>query len=67
MSDSEAADRTMARRTYYFSAEVADRLAAAVARLHHGSLGRLSKADALDAIIGAGLERVDEIEQRLRD
>jgi len=66
MSDSEA-DRAMTRRTYYFSAEVADRLAVAVARLHHGSLGRLSKADALDAIIGAGLERVDEIEQRLRE
>ena len=65
MSDSEA-DRAMTRRTYYFSAEVADRLKAAVAQLHHGSRGRLSKADALDAIIGAGLERVDEIEQRLQ-
>jgi hypothetical protein len=57
----------MARRTYYFSAEVADALAAAVARLHHGSHGRLSKGAALDAIITAGIERIEDIERGLRE
>ena len=59
-------DRVMTRRTYFFSQRVADELAAAVARLHHGSLGRMSKGDALDAIITAGLAHVEEIEQRLQ-
>jgi hypothetical protein len=57
----------MTRRTYYFRADVADALAAGVARLHHGSLGRLSKADALEAIITAGLAHVDELERELGD
>lgn len=65
MSGSEP-NRVMTRRTYFFSERVADELAAAVARLHHGSVGRLSKGDALDAIITAGLAHVDEIEQRLQ-
>jgi hypothetical protein len=56
----------MVRRTYYYSEQVADALAAAVARIHHGSHGRISKAAALDAIITAGLDQVDAIEQRLR-
>jgi hypothetical protein len=64
MSDS-GSDREMTRRTYFFSKRVADELAVAVARLHHGSVGRLSKGDALDAIITAGLAHVDELEQRL--
>lgn len=55
----------MTRRTYYYSAEVADALAAAVSRLHHGSHGRLSKHEALDAIIRAGVEQIDAIERRL--
>lgn len=64
MSDSEP-DREMTRRTYFFSKRVADELAVGVARLHHGSLGRLSKGDALDAIITAGLAHVEEIEKGL--
>jgi hypothetical protein len=56
----------MVRRTYYYSEHVADALADAVARIHHNSHGRVSKAAALDAIITAGLEQVDAIEQRLR-
>jgi hypothetical protein len=56
----------MVRRTYYYSEQVADALADAVARIHHGSNGRISKATALDAIITAGLDQLDAIERRLR-
>lgn len=56
----------MVRRTYYYSEQVADALAEAVARIHHGSNGRIPKAAALDAIIAAGVDQVDAIEQRLR-
>lgn len=56
----------MARRTYYYSEQVADQLAEAVSRIHHGSHGRITKAAALDAIIAAGLDQIDAIEQRLR-
>lgn len=58
--------RGMTRRTYYFSEQVAEDLAAAVARLHHGSQGRITKHAALDAIIAAGVEQLDAIERRLR-
>ena len=48
----------------HLSAEVADALAAAVDRLHHGSRGRISKNAALDTIIRTGVEQVDAIERR---
>lgn len=56
----------MTRRTYYYSAAVADALAAAVDRLHYGSHGRIAKHAALDAIIRSGVEQVDAIERDLR-
>jgi archaeosine-15-forming tRNA-guanine transglycosylase len=56
----------MVRRTYYYSQEVADALATAVARIHHNSHGRITKHQALDAIITAGVEQVDAVERRLR-
>lgn len=55
----------MVRRTYYYSATVADSLAAAVDRIHYGSNGRIPKNEALDAIIAAGVEQLAAIEQRL--
>lgn len=55
----------MVRRTYYYSASVADSLAAAVDQLHYGSNGRIPKNEALDAIIAAGVEQLDQISRRL--
>jgi len=55
----------MVRRTYYYSERVADALAAAVDRIHYDSRGRIPKHAALDALISAGVERVDDIVARL--
>jgi hypothetical protein len=55
----------MVRRTYYYSERVADALAAAVDRIHYDSRGRIPKHVALDALISAGVERVDDIVARL--
>lgn len=54
-----------ARRTYYYSRDVADALAAAVDDVHYSSRGRISKNEALDAIITAGIDQLDQIKAHL--
>lgn len=54
------------RKTYLFSIKVEKQLRAAIDRLHHGSGGKISKADAFDAIALAGVEQLEAIERRLR-
>jgi len=53
------------RKSFYMSADVATRLSAEVNRIHHQSGGRFAKNDVLDAIISAGLSRLDEVQQHL--
>jgi DNA-binding ferritin-like protein len=55
----------MVRRTYYYPRDVADQLAEAVDRLHYDSRGRITKHEALAAIIAAGLEQFDTVAERL--
>lgn len=54
----------MVRKTYYVSEQTAAALAAAVDRLYYGSRGRLTKHEALGAIVAAGLGQVDAIAAR---
>lgn len=56
----------MTTRSWYLSRETADALTAAAERLRH-TIPALSKAEALDALIGYALEHETEISQRLRD
>lgn len=53
------------RKSFYMSQDVADRLSEEVNRLHHQSNGRFAKNDVLDAIILAGLSRLDDVQYRL--
>jgi hypothetical protein len=46
---------------------VADAFVREASRIHHASAGEVDKSAAYGAIIQAGLDRIDEVERRLRD
>ncbi|MFF5265312.1 hypothetical protein ACFY4C_41060 [Actinomadura viridis] len=57
----------MTRRTYYLSTEAADALEDAVSRVRAASGGRVTKAEALAALITAGADHADVVGAQLRE
>lgn len=55
----------MTRRTYYYSTEVADALAAAITDISARMEGRVPKHEIIDALISAGIDRRDEVAAQL--
>lgn len=54
------------RKSLYLPTDAATALEAEVNRIHHSSQGRVSKADAAGAIIRAGLDHLNDVNQALQ-